>query len=146
MNNEFEWRSEMRKLGGAVEPARDLWPAIHARIGTAPARRYRARPRFAIAAMVLVGLGAAAFAWRAQPAHVKKIAQDDTELAVQATSDSLIVPDHPVLAAAAQDLDDASTQLQQALEQRPDAVFLVGLLNRTNSQRLRLLRQSAKAG
>ena len=32
MNTEFEWRNEMRKLGGAVEPARDLWPAIHARI------------------------------------------------------------------------------------------------------------------
>ena len=51
-------------------------------------------------------------------------------------------PAHPTLAAATLDLNDASTNIQEALEQRPDAVFLVGLLNRTNSQRLRLLKQS----
>jgi len=145
MNTEFEWRSEMRKLGGAVEPARDLWPAIHARIGTAPARRRWTRPGLALAATLLVGLGAVAFAWRVQSSHVKKSVPDDGAFAVEAAPENL-VPDHPVLAAAAQDLDDASTQLQQALEQRPEAVFLVGLINRTNSQRLRLLRQSANAG
>jgi hypothetical protein len=144
MNNEFEWRSQMRKLGGAIEPARDLWPAIQARIAATPARRRGMLPGLAIAATLLVGLGAATFAWRAPTLHVKKAAPD-VEFAAQAMPDG-IMPDHPVLAAAAQDLDDASTQLQQALEQRPDAVFLVGLLNRTNSQRLRLLRQSAKAG
>jgi hypothetical protein len=52
------------------------------------------------------------------------------------------VPANPALAAASRDLDSASVQLQQALEQHPQAVFLVGLLNRTNSQRMRLLRQA----
>jgi hypothetical protein len=56
------------------------------------------------------------------------------------------MPDDPTLAASAQNLDNASAQLQDALEQRPDAVFLVGLLNRTNSMRLRLLRKSPNAG
>ena len=42
MNNEFEWRNQMRKLSGPVEPARDLWPAIAARIAAA-GRRMRRR-------------------------------------------------------------------------------------------------------
>ena len=37
--SEFEWRSEMRKLGGSVEPARDLWPTIEAKIAMLPNRR-----------------------------------------------------------------------------------------------------------
>ena len=93
MNNEFAWRQPMRELDRAVEPARDLWPQIHARIAAAETRRGR-WPRIGLA-----------------------------------------------IAAAAQDLDSASADLQQALEQRPDAVFLVGLLNRTNGQRMRLLRE-----
>jgi hypothetical protein len=56
------------------------------------------------------------------------------------------VPADPQLAATVQNLDSASAQLQNALEQRPDAVFLVGLLNRTNAQRLRLMRKSPYAG
>jgi hypothetical protein len=56
------------------------------------------------------------------------------------------VPADPALAASAQNLDDASAQLQDALEQRPDAVFLVGLLNRTNAMRLRLMRKSPYSG
>jgi hypothetical protein len=45
MNHEFEWRKQLRKLGGEVEPSRDLWPDIDARIGAAgrtPARPVRA--------------------------------------------------------------------------------------------------------
>ena len=56
------------------------------------------------------------------------------------------VPADPRLASAAQDLDTASAELQKALETRPDAVFLVSMINRTNAQRMRLLRQSAISG
>jgi len=69
MNNEFEWRNEMRKLGGLVEPARDLWPSIAARIAGMPAQM-PARPRrrqvgwFAIAATVIVVVGAGTTAYR----------------------------------------------------------------------------------
>jgi hypothetical protein len=52
----------------------------------------------------------------------------------------------PRLAGANVVLDAAHSELQQALEQHPDAVFLVSLLNRTNSQRMKLEQFGAKAG
>ena len=136
MNSEFEWRNQMRKLGGAVEPTRDLWPQIHARLQPA-ARREAAWPRLAAAAMFLIVCGALGWHARQEPA-----AQLD---ASARTALDWAQPANPALAAAAQDLDGANAQLLQALEQRPDAVFLVGLLNRTNSQRMRLL-QAPRAG
>lgn len=144
--SEFEWRSEMRKLGGPVEPARDLWPTIESRIAALPNRRSHRPFGFSIAAAVLVACGALVFAWQLRtstPAPVPIVASS-TDVAIKhkhADSD-VAQPAHPALAAAALDLDDASTNIQEALEQRPDAVFLVGLLNRTNGQRLRLMKQS----
>lgn len=137
MNSEFEWRNGLRKLEGAVEPARDLWPQIHGRIAQAP-RRAR-WPGFAAAAALLVAVGAGVLVWRTHgdaPPELDASARTALDWAQ---------PTNPLLAAAAQDLDGASAQLQQALEQRPDAVFLVGLLNRTNSQRMRLM-QAPRAG
>ena len=147
--SEFEWRSEMRKLGGAIEPARDLWPSIEARIAMLPNRRSRRPLIFSMAAALLVACGAAVFAWRL---HIAAPAVSPDVASVAAVTNvankhkhaqaDLPQPAHPALAAAALDLNDASEDIQEALEQRPDAVFLVGLLNRTNSQRLRLLKQS----
>jgi hypothetical protein len=81
----------------------------------------------------------------AQPVAAQQVAST-TATAPELTALDWAVPDDPTLAASAQNLDNASAQLQDALEQRPDAVFLVGLLNRTNSMRLRLLRKSPNAG
>ena len=135
MNSEFEWRNQMRKLGGAVEPARDLWPHIQARLQPA-ARRDAGWPRLAAAAMFLIVCGA--LGWHARLDTAPLDASGRTAL-------DWAQPANPALAAAAQDLDGANAQVLQALEQRPDAVFLVGLLNRTNSQRMRLL-QAPRAG
>lgn len=161
MNNEFQWRNEMRKLGGPVEPDRDLWPAIAARVVAAPAAlpagtRHRAAGWMAMAATVLVAVGAATTAYRWQRVTVvpaqTAVAQVQTPVPVAtaperpSTALDWAMPSDPQLAATAQDLDSASAQLQDALEQRPDAVFLVGLLNRTNAQRLRLMRKSPYAG
>jgi hypothetical protein len=138
MNSEFQWRSEMRKLDTPVEPQHDLWPGIQARITAAPRRRAR-WPLLAAAATVLIAVGAGTLTWLMYvPAAAPLDASARTAL-------DWAQPNNPTLAAAAQDLDGASAQLQQALEQRPDAVFLVGLLNRTNSQRMRLL-QAPNAG
>jgi hypothetical protein len=188
MNNEFEWRNEMRKLGREVEPAHDLWPSIAALIAGTPAQM-AARPRrrqvawFAIAAtvIVVVGAGTTAYRWqRSVPAaSATRVAQaeitaqppdrspnvtgrspnapeamDGREGPPEAmdgrerprTALDWAVPADPQLAVTVQNLDSASAQLQDALEQRPDAVFLVGLLNRTNAQRLRLMRKSPYAG
>lgn len=167
MNNEFQWRNEMRKLDGPVEPARDLWPSIAARIAAQPtapsASRRRALVWLALAATVVVAVGAFLTAQHLQrseplaavpvatapavapslpPAAMPPVAA--TEL--PQTALEWAVPADPRLAATAQDLDVASARLQEALEQRPDAVFLVGLLNRTNAMRLRLMRKSPYAG
>ena len=163
MNNEFLWRNQMRKQAEAVEPTRDLWPAIAARLATPAASHRRSRRSqigwLAIAATLVVAGGAGLTAWRWQhavrvpaPVAVTEVHQDSgqpvastTATAPELTALDWAVPDDPALAASAQNLDNASAQLQDALEQRPDAVFLVGLLNRTNSMRLRLLRKSPNA-
>ena len=162
MNHEFEWRNQMRKLGGPVEPARELWPDIAARIAGAPARASGRRigPWLALAATLVVALGAGVIAYRGPgsaapdrpslasthaPAAAPTASLASTE-EPQRTALDWAVPADPALAATAQNLDNASAQLQGALEQRPDAVFLVGLLNRTNAQRLRLMRKSPYAG
>jgi len=140
MNNEFQWRSELRKLDEPAEPTRDLWPHVRARVEAAP-RQHARWPRLAAAAAVVaMAAGAGVLAWH----------QHSTELAQQheATTSTPLEwaqPENPKLLAAAQDLDSASASLQQALERHPDAVFLVGLLNRTNSQRMRLM-QAPYAG
>lgn len=146
MNDEFAWRSELRKLGGDIEPQRDLWPQIAARIAMRPATR-RWRMGLGLAATLIAGCGVAVLAWHAQSANTTPpLATTTPHHATGISADSAplawAVPADPALAAASRDLDNASVQLQQALEQHPQAVFLVGLLNRTNAQRMRLLRQA----
>jgi hypothetical protein len=146
MNDEFEWRNQMRKLGGPLQPARDLWPEVAARIAVQPRQRTRfPRLGIAIAASLVVALASGLIAQRVLQ-HRPVVAEDIGDDATPRPALDWVQPQNPVLAAAAQDLDGASAQLQQALEQNPDAVFLVGMLNRTNGQRMRLLQQSPYAG
>ena len=144
VNNEFEWRAGMRQLGGGVEPARELWPDIAAQIATRPiVRQNRWQIAFAMAATLVIALGAGLVAQRG---NWQKLSAADTRApAVAPTALDWAQPRDAKLAAAARDLDNASANLQQALEQRPDAVFLVGLLNRANGQRMRLLRHNTNA-
>ena len=167
MNNEFLWRNQMRKLNEPADPGHDLWPAIATRIArAAPDGRAGVDRRtlhwFAIAASLVVVIGAALVAFRAphvaevsvtQAVPVQPTATQPSAVAAPATVADLpptaldwSQPSDPVLAATAAHLDIASAELQDALEQRPDAVFLVGLLNRTNAMRLRLMRKSPNAG
>jgi len=144
VNTEFEWRSQMRQLGGSVEPARDLWPNIAAQITTrSTLRQSRLQIAFAMAATLVIALGAG---WVAQHGNWQTLNADSRVAATAPTAMDWAQPQDAKLAAAARDLDDASAQLQQALEQHPDAVFLVGLLNRANGQRMRLMRQQSYTG
>ena len=146
MNNEFEWRNQMRTLGGPVEPARDLWPHVAAQIAAQRPQRWRfPRSGMAIAATLVIAIAAGMTAQRMQQ-HRPVMAEESGEGAIPRPALDWAQPDNPVLAAAAQDLDGASAELQQALEQNPEAVFLVGMLNRTNGQRMRLLQQLPYAG
>ncbi|HSM99993.1 MAG TPA: hypothetical protein VLS52_03165 [Rudaea sp.] len=149
IDNEFAWRSELRKLGGAAEPQRDLWPQIAARIAVRPATQ-RWRMGLGLAATLIMACGIATIGWRTQSGSMQPVAatapaHDAAGLAADSAPLAWAVPASPVLAAASRDLDSASVQLQQALETHPQAVFLVGLLNRTNAQRMRLLRQAPNA-
>lgn len=145
IDNEFAWRSELRKLGGEAEPQSDLWPQIAARIAVRPAL-LRWRMGLGLAVSLIVAFGIATLAWRTQSTNTLPMAAH-TATVISADNAPLAwaVPADPALAAASRDLDSASVQLQQALETHPQAVFLVGLLNRTNARRMRLLRQMPSA-
>lgn len=147
MNDEFAWRNQLRQLGGGMEPQRDLWPQIAARIAVPPAAR-RLRMGLGLAATLMMAFGAATIAWRSQSQMTEPMAatapsRGATGAAPENAPLAWAVPASPALAAASRELDGASVQLQRALETHPQAVFLVGLLNRTNAQRMRLLRQSS---
>jgi hypothetical protein len=145
--SEFEWRNGMRKIGGPVEPGRDLWPDIASKLSAVPQERHSRLPRFAIAAGVLVACGAVLFAWQLQnkPVPPQQTVAANTLAPKRVINNVVENDDHAprkVLANASDELNDASASIQQALEQRPDAVFLVNLLNKTNSQRLRVMKKS----
>lgn len=154
-DSEFQWRRQMRDLGGAVQPQRDLWLDIAARIAAeqdaatapaAPTRRRRVLPFAAAAGVMLVGLLATAL-WHGSvsPDPVQlavEKAQGETAAALASTNRQFkqVRSQDPRLVAATVELDAAAEQIEQMLQQQPDAVFLVGLLNRTNERRLKLAR------
>jgi hypothetical protein len=148
--SEFELRRRLRNLGTNRDPQQDLWPAIAGRLGTqaAPRSRPGRLVPFAAAAGLVLALGAGTLAWtlHRQPAPV---ASADAGVAAghpAAVRLDRVAGSDPRLAGAAVVLDAAHAELEQALEQDPGAVFLVGLINRNNAQRMRLARFALKAG
>ena len=153
---EFEMQRKLRAMNAPREPERDLWPAIAARIGSsetsAPRARHRWIPLAAAASTVLAIAGGLAFF--AMKGHVDASPSDDYAMTTrierispaQAREQALRSGEDPRLAGPNIVLDAAHSELQQALEQHPDAVFLVSLLNRTNAQRMKLEQFGAKAG
>ena len=76
------------------------------------------------------------------PDDTASVAGAETQALFALTNASLrdARPQDPRLAGAAVELDAAATEIEQSLSRQPDAVFLVGLLNRTNERRVRLSR------
>ncbi|HEY6984837.1 MAG TPA: hypothetical protein VH375_02055 [Rhodanobacteraceae bacterium] len=155
---DFEIQRKLRAMNAPRQPGRDLWPSIASRIGTAPqtaatgATRRRWIPLAAAAAAVFaIAGGILTLALRerapassdfdyAMTTRVERITpQEAREQALRTGQD-------PRVAGANIVLDAAHSELQQALEQHPDAVFLVSLLNRTNAQRMKLEQLGANAG
>lgn len=159
---DFEMQRRLRDMNAPRMPSRDLWPSIAARIesgaASAPvaqsprARRNRWIP-FAAAASILFAVGGGVLMLGLQR-HA-----DDASSIVdgsmprveritpsEARRQALRSGEDPRIAGANVVLDAAHSELQQALEQHPDAVFLVSLLNRTNAQRMKLEQFGAKAG
>ncbi|HEY6940765.1 hypothetical protein [Dokdonella sp.] len=156
--NEFEIQRGLRQMNTPRVPQADLWSGIAARIAAdaaaarAPARRRRWFPFAAAAGMLLaVGGGITAYALHQQRVAAEFIASTGGPLPVRvsprdARDVSRAPGGDPRLLGAAVVLDAAHAELEQALEQRPDAVFLVSLLNRTNARRMKLEHYGARAG
>lgn len=152
-DHEFQWRRGMRELGGPAQPGRDLWLDIAARIeaeaaaaqpaAAPPARRRWALP-LAAAASIAAGVLIASHWLAGVPATTTTIAHEasDPGPALERVNRELklVRPQDPRLAGAVAELDAAAAELQQMLQHQPDAVFLVGLLNRTNERRMKLAR------
>lgn len=154
--NDFELRRELRELRVDREPQHDLWPRIAQRLNgadVAPTRTAR-RPwlAFAVAAGIALALTAGVFSLALQ----REAAVGDRPLAERIDGSSvrdridrahqLASTGDPRLASAEVVLEAASEELEQALQQQPDAVFLVGLINRTHAQKRKLARLGLNAG
>lgn len=151
---DFELQRRLRDLCVPVEPQRDLFPAIAARIAVqslavTPARRrapwaYAAAAAIFIAVITGIGLGSVD---RLQPTDTSSMALHPAKLPGMTGAALAVAPGgDPRLAGAAIVLDGAQSQLEQAMAERPDAVFLVSLMNRTQAQRMKLERLGHDAG
>jgi hypothetical protein len=168
--SEFELRQRLRALRVDQEPALDLWPAIAARLGDpaaaavaapGPRRRNAAWPE-ALAAMLVVALGAGTLLLReapapADPAPALATATPWTlreaqgiDLSYQAALESAVprvAARRPQeLAAAETELDAAQVSIERALRENPGSTHLLRLLQQTHEQRLRLYRREQLVG
>lgn len=149
--NDFELQRDLRALRGPRAPSTDLWSRIAAGIEAEAARPpARARRRWlplgvAAALALAMGSGVAMLALdhpsRSELAEVPLTVREQIERARE-----LALTGDPRLASAEVVLDTATGELEQALQQQPDAVFLVGLINRTHAQRRKLARLGMHAG
>ena len=149
--NDFELRRELRELRGSREPQHDLWPQIARKIAASeqaarvPIRRRRRWP-LAVAASLAMVIGAGVFSLIWQD-HTHRMTSNDAAPRsrldvgeqIQRARERAASGD-PRLASAEVVLDTASQELDHALQQQPDAVFLVGLINRTHAQQRKLTR------
>ncbi len=146
---DFELQRRLRDLRVSVAPERDLFPAIAARIqgrqlATTQIRRrspwlYAAAAAILVSVITAIGIGQMA-THRADTNLARRIVDPATLPGMNAAAVAGAPGGDPRLAAAAMEIDDARSQLEQAIAERPDAVFLVSLMNRTNAQHMKLER------
>ncbi len=144
--NEFEWLRQTRALREPVTPSRDLWPAIEAALdpadnATPPLRQRSQRRQAWLLAASFAGLslfaGSVAVHLRDQPMNTASETTPDV---------ARWHPSDPRLAGAAVQLDAASMELRQAMEQAPDSPALQRLLYRTQKQQSQLRQMEHQAG
>jgi len=151
---DFEIQRRLREMNAPREPQDDLWAGIAARIAAqaAPAARRRYWLPLAAAAALLLAVVGGTLVLGLRQTHLQDVASIDADKPAQRISPrdaqafGRAPGGDPRLVGAAVVLDAAHAELQQALEQRPDAVFLVSLLNRTNARRMKLDHYGASAG
>jgi hypothetical protein len=155
---EFEIQRNLRAMNAPRLPERDLWPAIAARIGAGEASAPRATHRhwlsLAAAASTVLAIAGSLVFFALNDRSASPSDTDDYAMTThfqrispsEARDQALRSGQDPRLAGANIVIDAAHSELQAALEQHPDAVFLVSLLNRTNAQRMKIEQLGAKAG
>jgi len=155
---EFEIQRNLRAMNTPRMPERDLWPEIAARIEAGETATPRATRRrwlpLAAAAGTVLAIAGTLFVFTSRDHTGAPVESDDYAMATQfqritpqeARDQALRSGQDPRIAGANIVIDAAHFELQQALEQHPDAVFLVSLLNRTNAQRMKIEQLGAKAG
>jgi hypothetical protein len=155
---EFEIQRNLRAMNAPRMPQRDLWPLIAARIDSGASATPRATRRhwlpLAAAAGTVLAIAGSLLVFTLRDRTGAPVESDDYAMATQfqritpqeARDQALRSGQDPRIAGANIVIDAAHTELQQALEQHPDAVFLVSLLNRTNAQRMKIEQLGAKAG
>jgi hypothetical protein len=143
-----ELHMALRQLPRTVQPTRDLWPGIAARIGAgSPAQvralRRRRLPHLALAASIaLLALGVTRW-WpqasvdpQAQMMQQQVTAMTREYDAALAQLPQAALP--PVLAPGLQALDASAVQIRRALQQAPHSTRLIAQLQHTYALRLRL--------
>lgn len=163
--NEFEWLKQTRALDRPVEPRRNLWPGIAARIEAtaipSPARPSRLLPWAMAAALAALSVLAGVLAWRQQALPTMQAGRQ----AILATATT--TPPHenratppfgsratsvpwkprdPRLAGAAIELDIARRQLVRAIHAAPRDTYLQHMLAHTDRQLDRLQQLDRRAG
>ncbi|HMM67320.1 MAG TPA: hypothetical protein PKC03_10295 [Dokdonella sp.] len=154
--NDFELRRELREMRVPREPQHDLWTQISRRLdaGSAMPKPVARRAWWPLAAAAGVALAVTAglFSLTLQRQGESREAElaglrDGPSVREQIErARELASTGDPRLAGAEVVIDAASDELEQALQQHPDAVFLVGLINRTHAQRRKLARLGLNAG
>ena len=149
MNLHFEDRQKLRGLAQPVEPARDLWPRISARIESQPRTSQRRLHWMALAASIIgVAVLAGVIGIRAmQGGHAPVAAAHPGALiAASGQTGKHWKPVDPRLRGAAVELRAAQGELKQALAIAPHADYLQQLLERTERQQSHLQRLEHEAG
>jgi hypothetical protein len=149
MNLHFEDRQKLRGLLRPVEPRRDLWPLIAARIESEPHAPHRHFRRLALAASFacVAVLSGAIGIWMLHVAHPRSPATHaNAYVAASNASGKRWSPADPRLRGAAVELRAAQGELKQALAIAPHADYLQQLLERTQLQQSRLQRLERNAG
>ena len=150
--SETDLRWRLRQLPRAVEPSRDLWPAIEAAIERRPLRK--PRPWFANLAMAASVLLVAGLFWKGMDRAAPNALDDPTAKIVSSESRAITdeyqaalrqydgAPIPSQLSPSLSTLDRSVAQIQSALVADPHSLFLLQQLRKTYSLRLSLTQRA----
>ena len=150
-------RWQLRGLRRDLEPQTDLWPGIAARIAATPQQtaaidkpRARRFAPWAMAASVLLAVGVV---WQMMPATQPQAPAGNPMIRQQAVSMALDYErafarlqqqanTHPEMHGAFGELDRSAAQILSAIDDDPNATFLLEQLRRTYARRLQLTQRA----